>query len=72
MKVKRFVAFSGADYYPSGGWGDFFGSFDTRDEAVAALAARTKFIGDWTQIVDLETGEDVAENTKAGTAEANR
>jgi hypothetical protein len=56
MKVKRFVLFAGETYYPSGGWGDFNGSFDTIEEARAAESIAESG-GDWTQIIDLETGE---------------
>lgn len=33
--TKRYLLFSGSDYYPEGGTGDFRGSFDTIEEAKA-------------------------------------
>lgn len=36
MVVKRYLLFYGDNYYPSGGWGDFQGDFDSLDDAVEA------------------------------------
>lgn len=51
-----YLLFAGSDYYPSGGWDDFRGSFKTIEEAKAA-AAEIKSYGsnvyDWYQIVDF-------------------
>lgn len=65
-KPQRFVLFAGDTYYPSGGWDDFRGSFHTKEEAErAAKEGWTRdhpmWTGkyDWTQIIDLETGEEV-------------
>ncbi len=46
------LLFAGADYYPTGGWGDYQGSFATELEATRAAA---KVSCDWWQIVDLRT-----------------
>jgi len=54
MFCKRFLLFCCNQYYPSGGWSDLFGSFDTLDEAIEAFKPRT---WDYGEIVDLETGE---------------
>jgi hypothetical protein len=35
--MKPYLLFCGDDYYPLGGWDDFRGSFDTLDEAKAAV-----------------------------------
>jgi len=35
--MKRFLLFFGESYYPSGGWKDFQGSFDTVHEARKAV-----------------------------------
>ena len=54
--IKRFVVFHSADYYPTGGWGDFHGSYDTLEEA-KQKAPKPERNMSWTQIVDLQTGE---------------
>jgi hypothetical protein len=61
-KLKRFLVFAGDDYYPSGGWGDFRGSYDTLEEALASCVCDP---GDWTahdwmHVIDAETMEKVA------------
>ena len=35
--MKRYLLFSGEDYYPSGGAYDFIGSFESIEDAVNAL-----------------------------------
>ena len=54
MKLKRFLVFSGDYYYPSGGWHDFHGSFDTLEEANGSQPK-----GEWAHIFDMDTGEIV-------------
>ena len=49
--LKRYIVFSGPEYYPSGGWGDFRQSFDTLDEAKQWL---DRYPADWKEIIDLE------------------
>jgi len=56
--VKRFVVFSGDQYYPDGGWSDYRSSHATLTEARSASAP-----GDWRQIVDLSTGQIVERGT---------
>lgn len=54
--MKRFILFAGDDYYPSGGWKDFRGDFNSRDEARdEAIRLRC----DWYHIVDIEQGVKV-------------
>lgn len=59
MKVKRFVWMAGYTYYASGGFHDYKGSFDTKEEA----EAKQKEWKDqnpfhtWSHIADLESGE---------------
>jgi hypothetical protein len=58
--MKRYLVFSGQTYYPSGGWEDFIGSFDTPEEAEAArrIAHDPKpgYPWDhWSEIVDRDT-----------------
>lgn len=56
--MKRYLVFGGTNYYPEGGWDDFFGSADSMLEAVTMVAK--EMIGDeWWQIVDTTTGEIV-------------
>lgn len=38
--MKRYLAFAGSVYYPSGGMDDFCGDFDTQDEATSAAFSR--------------------------------
>jgi hypothetical protein len=52
-EMKQFLLFAGSTYYPLGGWIDFRGAFDTKEEAISEFA---KNRWDWGQIVDLETG----------------
>lgn len=55
--MKRYALFSGARYYPGGGWNDFQGTFD--DAALAEKAGERSmepYLMDWWQVVDLETG----------------
>lgn len=57
MTLKRFLLFAGIYYYPSGGWNDFYGSFDTVEEATAAYEAYAKDKMDpWGHIFDAQTG----------------
>lgn len=32
--MKRYLLFKGVDYYPSGGWEDFKGDYDSVDEII--------------------------------------
>ncbi len=57
--MKRYALFAGDQYYPSGGWDDFIGTYDSVEDALEAEAKRTRH--DWYQIVDLTTGEQVNE-----------
>lgn len=56
--MKRFVIFSGDEYYPRGGWEDFVGSTDTLSEAMDHEAEGRdprRINGYWSHIVDMET-----------------
>lgn len=55
-KLKRYLMFAGSEYYPAGGWGDFVDSYDTIDEAKAAMSPRHH---DWYGLTDSETGEEL-------------
>lgn len=51
--MKRYLLFAGQDQYPTGGWGDFKGDFDTIEDAYQS----NKGTIDWWEIVDSETGQ---------------
>lgn len=53
MNHFRYLIFAGETYYPSRGIGDFRGSTETIEAALAWLAGRTGY--DWWQIVDRQT-----------------
>lgn len=51
--MKRYLLFAGDHYYPSGGWNDFVGSFDTAREAMEwAESKAIKDSDDWAHVVD--------------------
>lgn len=63
--MKRFFLFFGDSYYPDHGWKDFRGSFDTQEEAEAALTKEfhpdyDHFPGGWWQVVDTSVPKIVA------------
>jgi hypothetical protein len=64
-KALRFVVFAWEPYGPAGAWGDHDSSYDTLDEAIAVAELLRGWKGR-TQIIDLETGDDV---TPRGLAE---
>jgi hypothetical protein len=49
--MKRYLLFSGATYYPAGGWHEFRADFATLDEAIANY---TPAEYDWAHIVDTK------------------
>lgn len=54
----KFALFYGANYYPSGGMGDFHGLFDTVEQAKAALTNlgyHDQSYVDWAQIAEVPT-----------------
>lgn len=58
--MKRYALFVGSRYYPSGGWRDFVGSFDTIVEArEAAWPRRRHETMGWYHIADTEQGRIV-------------
>lgn len=48
--------FAGDSYYPSGGWGDFQGMFDSLEDAAAAYDQGRY---DWGHVIDLRTQTEV-------------
>ena len=57
MNLKRFLLFSGMNYYPAGGWEDFKASFDIKGDAMVSGDSFKN--EDWFEIVDIQTGEIV-------------
>lgn len=58
--LKRYLVFIGDHYYPSGGWEDYVGTFDTYAEALtASRAPQAGYLSpsDWSQIIDTHTLE---------------
>jgi hypothetical protein len=49
--MKRYMLFSGNQYYPAGGMDDFRGSFDTIDEAKSYI--KYDLVNDWYQLYDI-------------------
>lgn len=64
--VKRYVVFSGGNYYPAGGWEDLIGSYDTLGEVRSVVADLYK--RDWYHIVDLTTGHEIKLSELTATA----
>jgi hypothetical protein len=59
--MQRFLLFGGDQYYPLGGWQDYKGDFDTKEQALKEAA---NWSWDWYQIVDSKKGEIVEEHSK--------
>lgn len=59
--MKRFIVFSGLQYYPEGGMSDFDDSFDTLDEAKNFLLEHRY---DWAHVYDTVTQERVYDSKK--------
>lgn len=56
--MKKYLAFCWDQYYPSGGWQDFVGIFDNKEDALKELIRRKP---DNSQIVVMDFNEE--ENT---------
>lgn len=50
--MKKYLLFAGSQYYPSGGWNDFKGDFDSIHDAREA-AKLIKW--DWAHVVNTDT-----------------
>ena len=57
--MKRYLLFTGENFYPYGGWRDFKDSFKT---IKASRKEATDTYCDWWQIVDSKTGEIIESN----------
>jgi len=62
--MKKFLLFSGCQYYPRGGWMDFKRDFDTSQEATDFLHSeefrKDYGVADWWHVINLTTGRIVA------------
>lgn len=63
--MSIFLVFSGWDYYPSGGYNDLVGRFETFQEACNALAVVMKQ-NDWGQIYNPVTDELWSQDARKG------
>lgn len=63
MRVLRYLVFAGNYYYPSGGMNDVIGSVSSLDHIPELLEGRDL---DWTNVLDLVTGEQVFEHPSIG------
>jgi hypothetical protein len=52
--MKRYLVFQFDQYYPSGGWSDFTGAYDTLTQALKARADNPQ--AEYYHIVDSELG----------------
>lgn len=52
--TKKYFLFAGYNYYPSGGWRDYKGTYDTEVECYKFLLSSNDNY-DWYHIVDTET-----------------
>lgn len=69
--MKRFLLFAGSRYYPSGGWGDFLGDFESAREARGEFKRlyreQTKLSSDaWYEVVDTVTMKKVIDRRLIG------
>lgn len=55
--MKKFMLFGCDTYYPSGGWSDFIGDFDTVEDARAHINSQ-KYRRDSYDLINTETKED--------------
>lgn len=52
--MKRYLVFSGSQYYPSGGWEDFINDYDNLQEAETKAKSEAG-VCQWAQVVDTLT-----------------
>lgn len=55
----KYLLVAMAGYYPRGGWGDFVGAFETKEEAEKEGQRQVAGGLDWFEVVDLERMEIV-------------
>jgi len=61
MRLSKFLVFCGDNYYPSGGWEEFKGSFGTLEDAINFLLDLNY---NWYHIVNLESESIVKSGKK--------
>ena len=60
--MKRFMLFSGSDYYPAGGMDDFSDSFDTLELAMSHRESKNdEYYIEWKHIFDIKENKIVKE-----------
>lgn len=56
--MKQYLFFAGDHYYPSGGWNDFRGDYETMEEVQAEWdKSYVEKAFDWGHVVDTSTGQ---------------
>ena len=61
--MKRYLVFSGSNWYPEGGSRDFVGDYDTLEVAKNSLIAFPELASwDWWEIWNTETREVISHN----------
>ena len=63
--MNNYLLFAGDNYYPSGGWEDFIGSFSTQEEAQDVGADKIEDEFNWYHVVDLSSGNIVAKGRRS-------
>lgn len=58
--MKKFLVFACDTYYPRGGWGDYYGVYDTFEDALKACIV-AKGVYDTVEVVDTDTMKVVYE-----------
>lgn len=61
--MNRYLLFVGDTYYPSGGWDDFIGPYDSVSDAWTVAVQKHR---DWAHVVDSTTGQQVVEDATYG------
>ena len=56
--MSKYLLFGGSKWYPSGGWNDYIGEFDSIPQVLAHLN-KNKFDVDWIHVVDTATKQIV-------------
>lgn len=69
--MKRFLVFSGSDHYPSGGYNDFVGGYETFAEAAHEMVAISHIYGKWVHLVDTELRIMISDTVTKNKLDAN-
>lgn len=60
--MKQYLLFAYAGYYPSGGWHDFCGDFDTIEDALLHLVDMDRYYAEFWHIIDSNDMKCVKHN----------